>query len=181
MRAPAAAALADAAVAAGTAFGLAIGWAGEPEEVTATVERTVTHEAPGLPPAVERTREALLRAAEQGDYEAVRRLIPDDGFTYSFGGPVDGGAVAYWRQLERTMGDPTLRILAAVLRLPYTLSRGLYVWPFAYDLTADELTAHERRLLAPLGREGVFVGEGYYGWRAGIEPDGDWVFFVAGD
>jgi len=24
-------------------------------------------------------------------------------------------------------------------------------------------------------------GLGYLGWRAGIEPDGRWVFYVAGD
>ena len=30
--------------------------------------------------------------------------------------------------------------------------------------------------------ESVFVeGTGYLGWRAGIRPDGTWVFFVAGD
>jgi hypothetical protein len=68
--------------------------------------------------------------------------------------------------------------------MPYTLSRGLYVWPFAYSVASvDDLTAHERELLAPLGPfESVFVeGTGYLGWRAGIGPDGTWVFFVAGD
>lgn len=68
--------------------------------------------------------------------------------------------------------------------MPYTLSRGVYFWPFAYDVAAlDQLTAYERELLAPLGPlETVFVeGTGYLGWRAGIAPDGTWVFFVAGD
>jgi hypothetical protein len=47
----------------------------------------------------------------------------------------------------------------------------------------DDLTAHERELLAPLRPLGrVFVeGTGYLGWRAGIAPDGTWSFFVAGD
>ena len=66
----------------------------------------------------------------------------------------------------------------------YTLSRGIYYWPFAYDVESiDDLTTHERELLAPLGPlDSVFVeGTGYLGWRAGIEPGGTWVLFVAGD
>ena len=73
-----------------------------------------------------------------------------------------------------------LENLAEVLRMPYTLSRGIYVWPFAYDIAErDEITAHERELLEPLGPlDTLFVeGTGYLGWRAGIEPDGSWVFY----
>jgi hypothetical protein len=35
----------------------------------------------------------------------------------------------------------------------------------------------------PLGAvEALFpAGGGYLGWRTGIEPDGTWAFFVAGD
>ena len=68
--------------------------------------------------------------------------------------------------------------------MPYTLSRGYYYWPFAYDVAdVADLSSHERELLAPLGPlDKVFVeGTGYLGWRAGIAPDGTWVFFVAGD
>jgi len=74
--------------------------------------------------------------------------------------------------------------LAEILRMPYTLSRGTYVWPFAYDVASvDDLSAHERELLAPLGPlDTLFVpGAGYLGWRAGISADGNWTFFVAGD
>ena len=162
-------------------MGFGVGSSGEREQVTTTVSRTVVEEPPGLPAPVARTWASLRQAAEREDYEALRALIPDTGFTYSFGGEIPGGATAYWRQLERSTGRKPAEALAAALRLPYTLSRGIYVWPFAYDRTTDELTAHERRLLDPLGPDAVFVGEGYYGWRVGIEPDGDWVFFVAGD
>jgi hypothetical protein len=176
---------------AGVAAGVLLGRASADETtvtgtttVTKTETRTTTTEAaaPGLPAPVARTYAAVLAAAEAGDYEALRPLL-GDGFRYTFGGPVAGGPIAYWRNLEDAGARP-LEALAAVLRLPYTLSRGLYVWPFAYDLSqADEVTAHERALLEPLGGAGrVFVpGTGYLGWRAGIEPDGDWVFFVAGD
>ena len=175
------------------ALGGVAGWWGArtvagTETVTETTTATVTTggaaPASGLPAAVERKREALLAAAESGDYEELRPLVSPTAFEYTFGSPVQGGPIAYWRELERTTGQRPLEALAEVLRMPYTLSRGLYVWPFAYDVASvADLTAHERELLAPLGPLGsVFVeGTGYLGWRAGIRPDGAWVFFVAGD
>jgi hypothetical protein len=138
----------------------------------------------GLPAAVEETRAALLDAAESGDYEALRALIPDSGFEYTFGGPVAGGPIAYWQELERTTDERPLETLAEILELPYVLSRGYYVWPWAYTVeSVDDLSAHERDLLAPLGPlDTLFPAEsGYFGWRTGIEPDGTWTFFVAGD
>jgi hypothetical protein len=68
--------------------------------------------------------------------------------------------------------------------MPYVLSRGYYVWPFAYTFeNKADLSAHERELLAPLGTpdELIVDGTGYLGWRAGFAPDGTWAFFVAGD
>jgi hypothetical protein len=172
--------------------GGAIGWfvAQETEEQTTITETTTTSVTTtaevesGIPAAVEETRQALLAAAESGDYEALRPLIPSTGFEYTFGGPVEGGPIAYWKELERTTVERPLENLAEVLKMPYTLSRGIYVWPFAYDVAdADDLSPHERQLLEPLGPlDTLFVeGTGYLGWRAGIEPDGTWVFFVAGD
>ena len=153
---------------------------------TTTVTVTTTGEAAesGLPAAVEKTRAALLAAAESGVYEELLPLMPQTAFEYTFGSPVQGGPIAYWRELEQTTRERPLEALEEVLHMPYTLSRGIYVWPFAYDVAdVTDLTAHERELLAPLAPlESVFVeGTGYVGWRAGIQPDGTWVFFVAGD
>jgi hypothetical protein len=140
---------------------------------------------PTLPEAVEETREALLDAAEDGDYDALRELIPADGFEYTFGSPVPGGAVAYWQDVERTTDARPLEVLAEILRMPYMLSRGIYVWPWAYAVASlADLSPHERELLAPLGPLDTLFpapGSGYFGWRTGIEPDGTWSFFVAGD
>jgi hypothetical protein len=136
-----------------------------------------------LPLPVWETREALVEAAESGDYEALRPLLPAT-FRYTFGSPVEGGPIAYWQELERTTDARPLETLAEILRMPYVLSRGLYVWPWAYTVeSAADLSAHERELLAPLGPLSTLFppGTGYLGWRAGIEPDGDWTFFVAGD
>ena len=127
----------------------------------------------------ERTNARLLAAAESGDYEKLRPLIPAKGFAYSFGGDFAGGPIAYWKNVERSSDQRPIAILASILKMPYTLNRGLYVWPFAYDKRKSELTAYERRLLGPLAKS--YVGQDYYGWRAGIRPDGKWIFFIAGD
>lgn len=158
----------------------------ETATITSTVTTTETdlQAAPGLPTAVEETRAALLAAAESGDYEALRPLLPTTGFEYTFGGPVPGGPIAYWKRLEQETGQRPLETLALILRMPYTLSRGYYVWPFVYDVASvGDLSAHERELLAPLGNLDnlFFEGTGYLGWRAGIDPNGVWAFFVAGD
>jgi hypothetical protein len=184
-------------VAAGLAL-LAAGLAGgfglaSATEETATVTETTTDTttttttelgAAGVPAVVESTRRSLLAAAEGGDYEELRPLIPSSGFEYTFGGPVEGGPIGYWQELERTTDERPLETLAEILKMPYTLSHGIYVWPFAYSLTSSgDLTPYERTLLTPLGNLGtLFVpGTGYLGWRAGIDADGSWVFFVAGD
>jgi hypothetical protein len=138
----------------------------------------------GLPTPVDETRARLLEAAESGDYEALRPLISDTSFKYTFGDGVEGGPIAYWRELERTTDQRPIEALADVLRLPYALSRGSYAWPWAHAVSSsDDLSPHERELLAPLGLPSQLFpeGAGYYGWRAGIAPDGTWVYFVAGD
>ena len=138
----------------------------------------------GLPAAAEETRARLLEVAETGDYEALRELIPDSGFKYTFGDSVAGGPIAYWHELERPTDQRPIEALTAVLQLPYVLARGYYVWPWAHAVpSSDDLSPHERDLLAPLGVPSALFpeGAGYYGSRAGIAPDGTWVFFVAGD
>ena len=149
------------------------------ETETQAVTETVAGEPVGLPPEVAETHAAMLAAAESGDYEALRPLIPDE-FSYTFGLPPEGGPIEYWQQVEAESGESPIEILPRLLRLPYTLSAGTYVWPFAYDKQEDELTDYERELLGDLA---VYsgAGSGYLGWRAGIEPDGTWRFFIAGD
>jgi hypothetical protein len=152
----------------------------DPETTTAMVTRTVIEEDVGLPIAVEQRRAEILRAAEAGDHDALARLAATR-LTYTFGAPVAGGPAAYWRQAEQR-GEQPLEALAAVLKLPYTLSRGIYVWPFAYNKSPDELTRYEENLLRRIPGGAPTPGpQGYLGWRAGIRPDGSWIYFVAGD
>lgn len=151
-------------------------------ETVETVETVVPTEpaqdAQGLPAAVVQTRAELLAAAEQEDYDRLASLAPDD-FSYSFGAP-EGGPAAYWRQLD-AQGERPAEVLAAILRLPYALSGGLYVWPFAHAASPAGLTEYERGLLDEIPGGAEVGPDGYLGWRTGIEPDGTWRFFVAGD
>jgi hypothetical protein len=150
------------------------------ETQTETETRTETVEsAVGLPAPVADKHAAILAAAESGDYEQLRPLIPEQ-FSYSFGAGPPGGAIEYWQQVEEQSGERPIEILARILRMPYTLYRGTYVWPFAYDKQPDELTRHERRILGDLADD-FGAGTGYLGWRAGISPSGEWQFFIAGD
>jgi hypothetical protein len=146
----------------------------ETEVVTETVAEPV-----GLPPEVAETHAALLAAAQSGDYEQLRPLIPEE-LSYTFGVPSEGGPIEHWQQVEADSGESPIAILARVLELPYTLSSGTYVWPFAFDKQEDELTDYERDLLGDLAAYSG-AGSGYLGWRAGIAPDGTWQFFIAGD
>ena len=169
---------------AGGAGGYLVGRAQQPAEVRTTLVTrsppTVTTRAPaGLPQAVEEKRAAILAAAEARDFDALRDLIPADGFSYTFGTPFEAGPVAYWQHVEKTTPDRPIETLARILKLPYTLQQGIYAWPFAYGLPRSEATPYERELLGDLMRS--YAGESYYGYRAGIDPDGNWVFYVAGD
>ena len=173
------------------AFAVA-GCAGESTTETrvVTVRETVTAAAPpapqpGLPRAVAEKREAISRAAQANDYDAIEALLDPDEFEYTFGGPVEGGPTAYWRQLERTTDERPLETLHAILELPYTTERGIYVWPFAFDKDLGTLSSAERAMLhtimTPRDLRRMEQFGGYIGWRAGIRADGRWIYFVSGD
>ena len=83
-----------------------------------------------------RKRAAILAAAQARDYDALAELSDPQRFRYTFGEEVDGGPAAYWRRADASGEEPSpAEALSAILRMPYTLSHGLYVWPFAYDKT----------------------------------------------
>jgi hypothetical protein len=136
-----------------------------------------------IPAPVMVTHAAILEAATAQDYDALAALVPETGFTYTFGGPVPGGPAAYWREIEAEE-DP-LGKLAAILKMPPTIVDHTYIWPFAYDRDPAGLTADEREILSAAATEAEidqWAEFGHYlGWRAGINARGEWVFFVAGD
>lgn len=141
----------------------------------------------GLPEAVARKRAEIWTAARAGDYAEVASLVAPDGFEYTFGGPVEGGPAAYWQRLDQTTKERPLPTLVAILELPYARDpqSGLYVWPHAFIRKASTMSPAEKaELTSALGAETVKLYEqldSYLGYRAGIDEEGDWVFYVAGD
>lgn len=114
-------------------------------------------DAHGPPMEVLDTQQAVRLAAGDGNLDALRALIPDDGFTCSFGDPPD--CVAYWEEQTQQGADP-LGVLATLLVQDGTKQPGAdrWVWPRGYATEED-----------------------YLGPRVGIDADGTWRFFVEGD
>ena len=141
----------------------------------------------GLPEAVAKKRAEIWTAARSADYSKVASLVAPDGFEYTFGGPVEGGPAAYWQRLDQTTKDRPLPTLVAILQLPYTRDpqSGIYVWPHAFTRKASTMSPTEKaELTKALGMQAVKAYEqldSYLGYRAGIDEEGDWVFYVAGD
>jgi hypothetical protein len=157
-----------------------------PPATVGTTEPVPTEPAPqkDLPAAVEQTREAIIAAAQARDYDALAELIPDSGFTFSYGS--GDSAIDYWKDLEAA-GETPLATMAALLALRHTNAGDIYVWPWAYDKDPANLTDAQKQALAGAGAATVdqldqMAEFGHYlGWRLGIRKDGTWMFFVAGD
>jgi hypothetical protein len=186
MRAKLVLTLALAAIVPGCGSGTEPEVAGISSPLTATKDVAQTEPgAAALPPQVARTRAAILQALHGRDFEELRGLIADEGFTYTYGAPVEGGPIAYWQELQKTSPDAPLHKLEAVLQLPYTKVGDRYVWPFAYDRDPASFTDDELEMLSRVAspeemHQWKEFGS-YFGWRAGIRSDGSWIFFVAGD
>lgn len=135
-----------------------------------------------LPDPVAATRDAVLLAANDRDWEGLEAHIDPNMFEFSFGG--DHDPIRFWKRLERE-GTPVREILATLLSYPATEYSGLYMWPAAATKEPKDWTEAD---LDPLTRiytekelEQIRASDMYYGWRVGIEPNGDWIFFIAGD
>ena len=132
------------------------------------------------PDAVLRKRAAMLAAAPESDYDALAQLADPHRVRVHVRRAGRRGPAAYWREADARGEEPTRRRArgdppAAVHAQPRHLR-------LAVRLRQDRGRADlvRARAAAPAGLCGAF-SDGYLGWRAGIRPDGRWVFFVAGD
>lgn len=159
-----------------------IGTAPQPECSSAGV--AAPDAATGLPGPVATTRDLVVAAASECDLSALQD-IAGDTFTTSFGG---GGAenLGIWEE----EGRGRLGILLQLLDMSHGEIRGdegiIYVWPAAFAYQSwDEIPHDAVAELAAIHSEGdldEFATLGsYVGWRTGIDSDGNWLFFVAGD
>lgn len=145
-----------------------------------------------LPEPVRRMRQLILDAAKTGDIEKLRPLIGtgDDATQLSLA-EVDGDAIDFLRGLSGDAdGQEILAILEEVLTSGYVhLDAGtpqeIYAWPYFFAIPLDRLTSPQRVELFKIVTAGDYEDMKTYGtytfYRAGIAPDGQWVFFVAGE
>jgi len=148
-----------------------------------------------LPAPAKRMRELIIEATHTGDLEKLRPLIGtgDSATLLSFGG-VDGDPIEFLRSIsgdtEPGEGQEILAILEEVLSAGFVhLDPGtpeeVYVWPYFHAIPLEKLTPPQRVELFKIVTAGDYEEMRAYGvysfYRAGISPEGQWRFFVAGD
>lgn len=123
-------------------------------------------------------RSLIVSDATGCDYERLEKLGREHG-TFRFG--ARGSAATYWRK-EEGLGHKPLASLLRILRLPYTMVGGSYVWPAAVKGHPSAATWSALVRAGVLTRAEAAIerthGNVYRGWRAAITPDGDWVSFT---
>lgn len=163
----------------------------EPVDIYET-EPIISKDLDQLPEPVRRMRALIVEAARSGDPERLRPLLgTGEGATRLSFGETGDDPIAYLKSIS---GDPEghemLAILLDVLEAGYArvapdTENELFVWPYFFALTLDELTPPQRVELFKLVTAGDFEEMANYGsyifFRAGFAPDGRWLFFVAGD
>lgn len=138
-----------------------------------------------LPEAVATKRNAIIAAAMECDTDTLIQLAGPDLVT-SFGG---GGPEVFEDSAE---GDGVLiRTLVQILATPHAHREhgdgsSDYVWPAAFahetwDEIPDEDIEALRTFLSDEELDQIAEFGSYADWRVGITPEGDWLFFVAGD
>jgi hypothetical protein len=174
---------------------------GQPAEPNGAIQGAEDPDAPlpeiqydveKLPEPVRRMRQLILDAAKTGDIEKLRPLIGtgDDATQLSLT-EVEGDTIDFLRGLSGdTDGQEILAILEEVLNSGYVhLEAGtpqeIYAWPYFFAIPLDRLTSPQRVELFKIVTAGDYEDMKTYGtytfYRAGIAPDGQWVFFVAGE
>lgn len=145
-----------------------------------------------LPEPVQRMRRLIMEAARSGDINRFRPLLgsPENGTQLSFAEQPED-QVDFLRSMSGDeKGYEVMAIILEVLEAPFVqLSPGtdeeLYVWPYFAAMPLQSLTPEQMVELMTLVTAGDYEAMEEFGaynfFRIGISPDGEWVFFVAGD
>lgn len=145
-----------------------------------------------LPFPARKMRELILDAARSGDINKFRPFIGkgDDMTMLSLAG-LDGDPIDFLKSIS---GDPEghelLAIITEILESDFVLidegtDQAVYVWPYYYAHSLENLTPRQRVKLFRLLTYGDYQEMESFGayifYRLGITPEGRWRFFVAGD
>ncbi|WP_235911669.1 hypothetical protein [Mesorhizobium xinjiangense] len=152
----------------------------------------VIHDLSRLPEPTRRMRQLIIEACRKGDLEGLRPLIGmgASATQLSLGG-IEGDPIDFLHEISGDGdGQEILAILLEVLEAGFVhLEAGtpneVYVWPYFFAVPLERLDAPQRVELFKIVTAGDYQDMKTYGaynfYRAGITPDGEWVFFVAGD
>lgn len=152
----------------------------------------ISYDLAALPEPVRRMHGLLVEAAKTGDVERLRALISGgEEPTQLSLGTVEGDIIDY---LRGSSGDgegyELLAILEEVLSTGYARlqpgkSDEVYVWPYFFAVPLDRLDARQKVELFKIVTSGDFEEMQSFGaynfYRVGIDPEGRWAFFIAGD
>lgn len=145
-----------------------------------------------LPEPVQRMRKLIIDAARSGDIERLRPLLgtTNRSTQLSFGDTPDD-PIDFLRSLSGDgKGYEILAILLEVMESAYVevspdTSEAIYVWPYFYAMPLQDLKPEQLVELMTLVTAGDYASMEEFGaynfFRSGITPEGEWVFFVAGD
>lgn len=152
----------------------------------------ISYDIDALPAPVRRMRELIMEAARSGDLEALRPLIGSGPNTTQLAlSEIDVDPIDYLRSISGdALGHETLAILLEVLEAGYVqldagLDTELFIWPYFFALPLEGLTPVQRvelfKLVTAGDYEDMLSFGAYIFFRVGITPQGQWLFFVAGD
>jgi len=145
-----------------------------------------------LPEPVQRMRRLIMEAARSGDVERLRPLLgnPRSGTQLSFGNTPDD-PIAFLRSSSGDdKGYEILAILLEVMESGFVevspgTDEAIYVWPYFAAQSLQSFTPEQLVELMTLVTAGDYASMVEFGaynfYRAGITPEGEWIFFVAGD
>lgn len=145
-----------------------------------------------LPEPVRRMHDRIVEAAKSGDIEKLRPLLGlgDSKTLLSLGDPEGDPVQILKGNSGDDEGQEILAILEEVLnagfvRMEPGTPNEIYVWPYFFGIPLDKLDARQRVELFKIVTAGDLEDMKQFGayifYRAGITPEGEWAFFVAGE
>jgi hypothetical protein len=151
---------------------------------------TVLRDVSELPEPAREKRQKLIEAAKTGDLEKLRLLMDAEETPPSIALGDPGDPIEYLKALSADAdGREILAILLEVLETGFVhvgagTADELYVWPYFAQYPLRALTSEQLVELFTLLTAADFEDMKAYGsytfFRAGIAPDGRWLFFLAG-
>lgn len=145
-----------------------------------------------LPEKVRQARDELLAAAKSGDAETLRPIIKRQTNmpVLSFGAVLD--PILFLRDSSNDgEGRELMAIMIELLEAPYAITPAengepeIYVWPAYASNDLENLTPKELidvyKIVSHQDLEEMQLYGGWYFFRVGIDANGEWRYFVAGD